>query len=198
MILMYCIKCAAQLVEDAEFCHKCGSKVPLISEIHGEASDEQKTLKADNDEKAAFAEVENTDEDSACAESESKSNKRFIVWMCIIVGVVLLVAGIIVVGSGGSGSHVSTNSASREKEMIDLCVRTELISEIRSEYGYIESIDIGSTRYSIATVTDNGDEWIVRGTFTLYDYYGKMTSFYDETFTARVEKESYRTECTIS
>lgn len=197
---MYCIKCAAQLVEDAEFCHKCGCKVPLISEIHGEASDEQKTLKAevDNDEKTASAEAENTDEDSACAESERKSNKRFVVWMCIIVGVVLLVAGIIIVGSEDSGSQVSTNSASREKEMIDLCVKTELISEIRSEYGYIEDIDIGSTRYSIATVTDNGDEWIVRGTFTLYDYYGKMTSFYDETFTARVKKESYRTECTIS
>lgn len=59
------------------------------------------------------------------------------------------------------------------------------------------SYDIDSTRYSIGTIVENNDVYIVRGTFTLYDYYGKNSSnHYNETFTVRISGNSIT--CTTS
>lgn len=59
------------------------------------------------------------------------------------------------------------------------------------------SYNIGSTRYSIGTIVKENGVYIVRGTFTLYDYYGKISSnYYNETFTVRIS--GYSITCTTS
>lgn len=59
------------------------------------------------------------------------------------------------------------------------------------------SYDIDSTRYSIGTIVEENGVYIVRGTFSLYDYYGKISSnYYNETFKVRISGNSIT--CTTS
>lgn len=59
------------------------------------------------------------------------------------------------------------------------------------------SYDIDSTKYSIGTIVEENGVYIIRGTFTLYDYYGKISSnHYSETFTVRISGNSIT--CTTS
>lgn len=193
---MFCNQCGTELQENSLFCHKCGNKV---NNLDGETQNNEQV----NEEKV-INETENSE--PSVTESAPKKSKWLTKKKLIILAIVfaLVVGGavlIICLASSGSSSSYSSSydSSSSMEDSLEYLATSALTVELREEFSYTNLYDIGSTRYSIGTITEDDDEWIVRGTFSMYDYYGKISSsYYNETFTVRIDKDTYGTTCTTS
>ena len=147
---------------------------------------------------------------------KKKPSKMLVI--CLVCGLLLifLIAVIAAIAGSGSSSKSSYNSDynygygsyetegySLSRDSIESLATTALYLELRSSttpYGVelSKNYDLGSTRYSIGSIVEDGKGYKVRGTFTLYDYYGKMSSsYYNCTFTVNVS-ETGSTNCTIN
>ncbi len=154
---------------------------------------------------------------TAPAKQSGLTNKKALIIAGIIAIIIASVIGIIIISAIIGAVTSSSNSSSSyddsyydsyydsydsdytSEDTIETLAVTALYSELSDHFNYSDYYDIGSTRYSVGTIIDDGSEWIVRGTFTMYDYYGKMSStYYNETFTVRINKSTYKTTCTTS
>lgn len=186
---MFCNQCGTELQENSLFCHKCGNKV---NNLDGETQNNEQV-----NEEIIIEETES----SKPYVIESAPKKRLIILaivFALVVGGAVLIACL--ASSGSSSSYSSSyDSSSSMEDSLEYLATSALTVELREEFSYTNLYDIGSTRYSIGTITEEDDEWIVRGTFSMYDYYGKISSsYYNETFTVRIDKDTYRTTCTTS
>ncbi len=155
------------------------------------------------------------------AKASGLTNKKALILAGIIAIIIALLVGIIVIAviigvvsssSGNSSSSSSSyddsyydsydssyNSDNTSEDTIETLAVTALYNELSDHFDYTDYYDIGSTRYSVATITDSGNYWVVRGTFTMYDYYGQMSStYYNETFVVTINKDTYSTSCSTS
>ena len=92
-----------------------------------------------------------------------------------------------------------TTKAGYDESYLETIVVSELYDELcNHKSGMLTySYDLGSTKYSIGSIVEDNGVYIIRGTFSLYDYYGKISpNHYNETFTVKVSGSTYT--CTTS
>lgn len=106
-------------------------------------------------------------------------------------------------GNSSNNNYTIKTTYTQKNDYDESYLETLAVSELYDELvnhksGLLTySYDIDSTRYSIGSIVKNNGVYIVRGTFTLYDYYGKISSnHYKETFTVKISGSS--ATCTTS
>ncbi len=204
---MYCNNCNAQLAENALFCHKCGIKVndkletetcnsvqnsDEITDINPETT--PKTISyTTKQHKLKFIK-------SAAGKFKNISRKKRIILICSLILIIGTIVLVVCLNSGSSSSSYSSsyNSSYSLEDSLETIATSALYNELRQRFSYTDVFNLGATRYSIGSITETDTQWIVRGTFSLYDYYGKITSYYNETFSVKIDKNTHKTTCTIS
>lgn len=210
---MFCKKCGSKLAEDAEFCHKCGTKVenPADETEKEEQSEPEETMNDSDESSAEVSESYDTAPEMLDGKQRMKSGIRKHWKVLLVLGVVVLVFIIVLIASaadsGGNSYSDSYDdyeytesgfSESTLESLAAMALSTELYNHKSMGMSLSTWYDIGATRYSIGSIVEDDGVWIIRGTFSLYDYYGKIASnYYNETFTVRVT-ESGSTSCTTS
>lgn len=210
---MFCKKCGSKLAEDAEFCHKCGTKVenPADETEKEEQSEPEETMNDSDESSAEVSESYDTAPEMLDGKQRMKSEIRKHWKVLLVLGVVVFVFIIVLIASaadsGGNSYSDSYDdyeytesgfSESTLESLAAMALSTELYNHKSMGMSLSTWYDIGATRYSIGSIVEDDGVWIIRGTFSLYDYYGKIASnYYNETFTVRVT-ESGSTSCTTS
>ena len=210
---MFCKKCGSKLAEDAEFCHKCGTKVenPADETEKEEQSEPEETMNDSDESSAEVSESYDTAPEMLDGKQRMKSEISKHWKVLLVLGVVVLVFIIVFIASaadsGGNSYSDSYDdyeytesgfSESTLESLAAMALSTELYNHKSMGMSLSTWYDIGATRYSIGSIVEDDGVWIIRGTFSLYDYYGKIASnYYNETFTVRVT-ESGSTSCTTS
>ena len=139
---------------------------------------------------------------SEVTEVSTQSNQRSTKKVLITISVLLLIVIIVIIAialisnNSKSNNYSSYNgysySTGYTDSQLESLATTALYSELSQKMLHGVSLstmyDLGSTRYSIGSIVKDGEGWIVRGTFSLYDYYGKISSYYNCEFTVNVSE----------
>ena len=103
-MVKYCHKCGAELLDDADFCSKCGTQLSSVTED----KEKNKNIKTDNGK-------ENADlNESLTKRSKIKNNKKL---FAIIIAVIVVIVGAVILFSGVLSDHYTISEISTEKEM---------------------------------------------------------------------------------
>ncbi len=178
------------------------------SEPNSESVDEEQELK----EEPSDDRSENTIETS-----HSRNIRRIIavtsVAIIIILSIIAVAASFADSDKKSTGSDydydyndykTTTYNSTLSSDTIELIATTALRSKLNEEtiYGVklSQKYNLGSTRYRIASEVETNYGYLVRGTFTLYDYYGNMSSYYNCTFDVKIDMDSYGYDydCTVT
>lgn len=204
---MICNNCSAELAEGALFCHKCGNKV-IEPTPSTDKADADSLVVPTQIESVTVAESTNNNVSELPQKGIRKvinklkktSKKKLIILICcsvLIIGTVILIV-CLNLGSSSSSYSSSYGSSYSTEDYLESLVTSALYNELSQRFSYTDAFNLGATRYSIGSVTESDTQWIIRGTFSLYNYYGEITSYYNETFTVKIDKSTYRTTCNIS
>lgn len=101
--------------------------------------------------------------------------KLFIILLTLSLTFVLCACG-----SDDSDDYSSSSSSYDVEETLELVAANALYDEIcdNVDDDWSSKINPGKTKYNVATIENEGDDYRVCGTFTLYDDYGQMCTMY--------------------
>ena len=224
--MLFCQNCKTELNENSLFCHICGTKVETeigdekaASETTVSDENVEEPVKQTEPDYESYKvygplrDFSNSSKPLTLREKVMDFMDRFgkiIVVLLVLCGIIsaIIIACSSSSSGSSSGSSSSYNSGGSDyksgysRDTLESIAASQLyieLSNTKSMGGVSLSTwyDLGSTRYSIGSIVEDNGVYIVRGTFSLYDYYGKIASnYYNETFTVRVSNSGY--SCTTS
>ena len=194
---MKCSKCGFE-VGEYPFCSNCGNQVAEVPP---------------NVVAAPFMQEDFEEQESLQLKPKRAKRKKIVVILaiCLSLGVLALVLSLTLGGSGknsarsparssyGSGNSSYSRGSSMSRDDIERAAASALYSELLSQNDrgipFSNRYNLDSTRYSIGSITENRNGgWTVKGTFSLYDDYGKYKK--SGTFIAEISEYGFGT-CTI-
>lgn len=119
----------------------------------------------------------------------------------IIISVIVLSLLLCSCGKPSSSSSTyptSTYSTSSGESTAAMKVTSALSKELKSKYKD-DYVDHSATRYNVASSEHENGKYVFRGTYTLYDKYGKIYGNHiNEKFTVEVDEKTYSTKVTLN
>ena len=195
---MYCSQCGNKLNDDQRFCDKCGAKNQSF--VLNEPVSEAPENKGPIDEQ----------------EKRTVLSSKVIAIICLLVVLIpTTIAVFAITATSGDNKRSDYSSQTTDgytyrtttykytmsSSQIESTVASALLLQLYKEtntYGVkiSESCNISDTTYNIASTVEQGSGYLVRGTFTLYDYYGRI-KYYNCTFNVRIY-EYGTSDCSVS
>ncbi len=212
---VFCHMCGTKLISDETICKNADDSITNEKDITEQTSESNINNNGYADESTVENEKKsenllNTDNASTNSDASKKSFLKNHKGVLIIISVILLIVIIVIIAIAASSNNSKSNNYSSYNgysystgytdSQLESLATTALYSKLNQTMLHGGSLstwyDLGSTRYSIGSIVENGKGWTVRGTFSLYDYYGKISSYYNCTFTVNIS-ESGSTTCTV-
>ena len=207
VIILICKKCNTELSDNSVFCHICGEKVEQDTQNNSVNEAELKpelyqTFNPLTDFSTPSYPLTLREKTMVFFDKYKKAIIAVTVLLLIIIGTIFACSSDTSNNNYNYDESYHTTQSGYSEETLKTIAASQLYIELRNHttiggLSLSTWYDLGSTKYSIGSIVEDNGVYIVRGTFSLYDYYGKLASnYYNETFTVKISDSGY--SCTTS